>query len=248
MAVVFDALDLIDEQLVKAATPRSANRKPVFLFLKEGHKAVIRPLFDLRSAVVLKKHNKWSDDPTQRVNAICAKEDGKPCVYCQEAENDKKLTAQYCFYLPVHVYGVIDQGTGQKVTFKSKDENGNEVDQPVQGFRLIELVAFGTIGKVLKSFREFMKDEDNCKITECDFNLSQVGSGQKKDFVLMPKAPKALPEQLKAMLATVNSDNIRQRVLEALPPSSSEDKNPFKSDTIEGAKVAEAFDDTIVSW
>jgi hypothetical protein len=248
MAVAMNALDLIDQQLSEAAKPRTSNKKPVFLFLKEGHKAVIRPLFDLHNAVVLKKHNKWSDDPNERVNAICASEEGKPCVYCQHAEHDKKLTANLCFYLPVHVYGVLDQYSGQKVTFKSKDESGSETEQPVQGIRLLELAAFGTIGKVLKSFREFMRDEDNCKITECDFSLTQVGSGQKKDFVLMPKAPKAMPEQLRNILTTISADNIRQRVLEALPPVSSEDKDPFKNDTIESSKIEEAFDDTITNW
>lgn len=240
MAVTFNALDLIDQELTQASAPR-VSRKPLFLFLKEGHKVLIRPLTDLKDAIVLKKHNKWSEDPSERVNAICASEEGKSCIYCQKSANDRKLNPQMCFYLPTYVYGVIDQSTGQKLTFTRKDENGSETTEQVSGMRLIELSAYGTVGKILKAFREFMREEDNPAITELDFTLTQVGSGQKKDFVLMPKVPKAMTEQIKEIASSIDLDSIRIHILEACPPVVAEEGyHPAR-----GNDASASFDDTI---
>ncbi len=254
--MAINALDLIDQELARASTPKPSGKKPLFLFFKDGHKAVIRPLFDLKDAVVLKKHNKYNDDPTQRVNAICASEIGKPCVYCQQAELDKKLAANQCFYLPVHVYGVVDQYAKDengkispaKITYKERDEDGNETIKPVQGIRLLELKAFGAEGKILKSIREFMREDGNPGITELDFTLTQVGANQKKDYVLMPKGmPKPMADQLREVLKqdAFKYENIRQRIIDAVPPVAAEP--PLQGG---GSQIEEdaAFDDTIVDF
>ncbi len=213
-----NALEVIDAELAKAAAPKPSNKRPVFLFLKENHKALIRPLFILKDALVLKRHNKYSENADQRINSICATEIGKPCVYCEQSAHDKKLSANLSFYLPVYVYSVFDTKTEQQVTFKEKIDD-KDVEKPVTGIRVLELTSFGTIGAILKFFREFTKDADSEPITEYDFTISQVGSGQTKTFVCLPKAPTAMNPKIKAIIP--GADRFRERILEALPPASS---------------------------
>lgn len=213
--MAINALDLIDQELAKAAAPRTSGKRPIFLFLKENHKALIRPLYNLTDALVLNKHSKWNDDPQHRVNAICAKEEGNDCKYCSMVGDDKKMAAQFHFYLPVYVYNVTDQSTGQKVTYKEKQEDGSEAERPVQGVRVLELTSFGTIGAVLKFFREYIKEEE-APLTSCDFSISQVGAGQKKSFVCMPKAPKLMAPQIKELIPT--PERLRERLLDACQP------------------------------
>ena len=252
--MAINALDLIDEQLTRAAEAPKSKGKPIFLFLKEGHKAVVRPLYDLKDALVLKKHSKYAEDPSQRVNAICASEIGKSCVYCHRAENDRKLSAQLHFYVLSHVHSVLDS-KGEKVTFKSKNEDGDEVVKEVQGPRLLELAAFGTAGKILKTFREYVRDEE-ISLSALDWTITQVGKGQQKDFVTLPKAPKAMPEQLRKMLQqdAFTPENIRLKILDALPPVSSEDKDdpfkdtPRKEETAGMQAASEDLDDTITDF
>lgn len=249
-----NALDLIDQQLQKAAEAPKSKGKPIFLFLKEGHKAVVRPLFDLTNAIPLMKHNKYADDPSQRINAICASEIGKPCAYCQQAANDKKLVANLHFYLPVYVQTVVDQ-KGETITYKERTEEG-EVTKAVQGPRFLELAAFGTIGKILKTFREYMRDEE-ISISELDWTITQVGKGQQKDFVTLPKAPRPMSDQLKRIIQqdSFKLDALKQKVLDALPPSTSDAPLARGKDTdpaLEAVKVSgpteEAFDDTIADF
>jgi hypothetical protein len=137
-----NALDLIDQELAKAAAPKTSGKRPIFLFLKESHKALIRPLYDLTEALVLNKHSKWNDDPQHRVSAICAQEENNDCKYCGMVTDDKKMSASLHFYLPVYVYSVVDQATGQKITYKEKQENGPEVERPISGVRVLELTSF----------------------------------------------------------------------------------------------------------
>src|SRR5437764_1426537 len=92
-------LDLMDEEIARANAPRSTG-KPIFLYLQSDQKFLIRPLFDLVNAVPLMKHNLWDDDPRKRINAICAKEEGKECLYCEQASENRDLVARLHFYLP----------------------------------------------------------------------------------------------------------------------------------------------------
>jgi hypothetical protein len=251
-----NALDLMDEQLAKAAAPRSTG-KPIFLFLKPDEKFLIRPLFDLKDSVVLMKHNLWSEDPNKRVNAICAREEGNECLYCQQAQNNKKLTAKLHFYLPIFVYKGINQKTQTEVSYEETQEDGSKVTKPVKGFRILELAAFGTIGDILKWMREFVKDEDNCALTECDFSLSQSGEGTTKTFILQNKNPKPMSDQLVKAASSINLENVKSRVLEARAPfildtpRKGSDTDPAIEAVVQGVKngkVAEELDDTIMDW
>jgi hypothetical protein len=228
MATDIDVMGLIDSELQKAAeAPKTNGKRPLFLFLKENHKALIRPLYDLGQSLALNKHSKWSDDASQRVNAMCAAEEAHPCGLCAKVENDKKIEARIHFYLPAYVYSVIDTATGEKITYKERQENGSEIEKPVSGVRVLELARFGTIAGVLKFFREYVRDEG--PITGADFTITQQGSGQKKSFVTMPKAPRPMDEKIRALIPT--HDRLRERLLEALPPVVANDASTSGNDS-----------------
>ncbi|GCE17568.1 hypothetical protein [Dictyobacter kobayashii] len=219
MTTTVNPLELIDAELSKASAPR-VSKRPVFLFFKENHKALIRPLATLQQCLVFQKHNRFDQEPERRVNAICAAEVGAACVHCAAMAQEKKLAPSMYFYLPIYVYGVVDQKTGEKVCYKEKNEVGEEVEKPLQGVRVLELTSFGTIGAVLKFFREFMKDGENAAITEHDFSITQLGTGQGKTFVVMPKIARPLDSKIQQMTPT--AERLRERLLEALPPAVAE--------------------------
>lgn len=236
MAVVnpVNALDLIDQELERAAAPR-ASRKPVFLFLKEGYSALIRSLFNLGDCIVLQKHNKYSEHAESRVNAICAKEIGQECKYCGLIEHDKKLQANTVFFLPVYVYGVRDKSENP-VTYKEAD---TQEEKPVKGFRVLELTSFGTIGTVLKTFRSYTKDPDySHTITGNDFTLTQIGSGQTKDYTLVPKPAKPIHSAIVEHMPDIAS--FHKAILEALPPTTIGDVKPS---SVSSAQPAGEVDD-----
>ena len=212
-----NALDLIDQQLAKAAQSRS-RRGPTLLYLKEGLKASIRPLAELHQTINLRKHDKYSEYPEERVSAICASEEKKQCLYCQMAKDDKMLASRHCFYLPIFVNGVIDQRTGILVTYDETQEDGSKIAKPMRGVRVLELSAYGKIKESLKVFREFVKDQDNCKITECDWNFSQSGVGSIKSYITTPKAPKPVDAEIKEIISSFSRDEMRARIINALPP------------------------------
>jgi hypothetical protein len=60
-----------------------------------------------------------------------------------------------------------------------------------------------------------MKEEE-IPLTSCDFSISQVGAGQKKSFVCMPKAPKPMAPQIKELIPT--AERLRERILDACQP------------------------------
>jgi hypothetical protein len=185
------------------------------LFLKENHKALVRPLYNLTDALALNKHSKWNSDPALRINAICAQEEGNPCKYCAMVADDKKMSAAFHFYLPVYVYSVIDQKTGQKITFEETQEDGSKTAKPVSGVRVLELTSFGTIGAVLKFFREYIKEEES-PLTNCDFTITQIGVEKNKTFVCMPKSPKPMDPRIKELIPT--TEKLRERILDACQP------------------------------
>lgn len=214
-----DVLTLIDRATEKASAPRSS-KKPVFLFLSEGQKALIRPLVNLPQSMVFSKHSKWSDSRDARVNAICAAEVGKPCEHCANAQalEDKKLKASTVIFLPVYVYGVIDVKTGQKVTYTEKDEEGKESESKnVTGFRVLELTLFGKAFSILQAFRSHVRDEGS--ITGCDFTIEQVGREKTKNFIVTPKAPKSVDPRIPAKSPKL--EEFRTAILGAIPPLAS---------------------------
>lgn len=207
--------DLINKATEYANTPRKSG-KPVFLFFKKGQKALIRPMFSLDDAITMQSHNKYSDNPDYRVNAICASELGKACEHCANAKEleDKQLKPSNVVYLPVYVHQVVDVATGQKITYKEKDESDREVEKPVSGFRVLELPLYGKPLAILQTLMSHERDED--LITTCDFSIEQQGEGQKKNFIVTPKAPKSVNPKIQE--ACPGIDKFHEAILAARPP------------------------------
>jgi hypothetical protein len=252
MTQVADKLALIDRATERANTPR-ASKKPVFLFLSEGQKALIRPVVNLSQAPVMAVHNKWSDKPEYRVNVICAAEIGKPCDHCDSAKvlEDKKLQASDVFFVPVYVYSVIEVKTGKKVTYKERDEHDREVEKPIGGFRVLELPLFGKAFSILQALRAYVRDEESHDIRACDFSIEQMGSGKTKNFIITPKAPKTVDPRITQACPAV--ERFVEAILSARPPlvatssSDEESSNPLAA-PVTPADSSETDDDGIFDF
>jgi hypothetical protein len=209
----FDFVAEAESEILRASQPR-ASRKPVFLFLQEGQKALVRPLYNLPECIVFMKHQRWSQARDERVDNICGQEVSKPCIFCEMfvEDDDKKLEPRKAFYVPIFVYGVKDK-SGSPVTFTNAE---TQAEEPVKGFRVLELSAFGTISSVFKTFVSYYKDEDSHNVTVCDFSIEQTGSGQTKSFVTMPKAPKVADARIMEKRPSIKE--FREAILAARPP------------------------------
>jgi hypothetical protein len=209
--------ELINQATERANAPRKSG-KPVFLFLAEGQKALIRPMFDIDSAITLQYHNKWSENAEYRVNAVCASELGKPCTHCESAKEleDKKLKASPVIYLPVYVYQVIDVRSSARITYTEKDEAGNQTEKPISGFRVLELALYGKTLMILQAFTSYERDEDDHDIRVCDFSIEQTSKGQSKNFLVTPKAPKLINPKIQDDCPDITK--FHEAILAARPP------------------------------
>ncbi|HEX9502850.1 MAG TPA: hypothetical protein VF974_00825 [Patescibacteria group bacterium] len=231
-----EAFDRATERAEKAAeaakAAKAGGKKPLFLWLKPGHKALIRPLCPrLSGGVKLMKHNQWNKDRDLNISSICAceLEPAKPCLYCEMAKENKKLTAGEWFFLPVYVYQVTDS-KNNIVTYEEKQEDGSKVEKEVKGVvRLLELTPFGRVGPLFHYFRKFPNDPDNCLLNECDFTIEQIGEGSEKNFQPIHKNAKPMHDRIKAISAQVTEQSMYERIIAFCPPKVSEDNsNPFE--------------------
>lgn len=256
------AIERAERAAAEAKLAREGSKKPLFLWLKPGHKALVRPLVSrLSSGPRLMKHNLWNRDRDLNVNSVCAceMEPAQTCLYCEMAKDNKKLTAGEWFYLPVYVYHVVDED-GSVITYEEMQEDKSKVSKEVKGFRLIELTPFGRVAPLLKYFRNFPKDPDNCLLNECDFSIEQVGEGSSKVFMPMHKNPKPMHEKIKAQFAAMSEDDIYNQIFTHCPPRVDKGDDPFSSPLqgdratdsfVQGVKNAQesaALDDTITDF
>lgn len=256
------------EEAAKAA--KSGSKKPLFLWLKPGQTARVRPLCArLSGGVKLMKHDLWNKDRDLSIGNICAceLEPVKPCLLCETARDNKKVIAEEWFYLPVYVYQVTNEN-GSIVTFEEKQEDGSKVTKEIKGVRLLELTASGRKASLFHYFRKFPNDPEHCLLNECDFTIEQIGEGTAKNFQPDKKNPKPMHESLRRLAATVTEQAMYERIIAFCPPKVSEDNSdPFEDtppargkDTdpaietfVQGIKngkvpVEEIFDDTIMDF
>ena len=264
-----NSMDVIVSEMQKAKeaaenakkAKEGGSKKPLFLWLKPGHKALIRPLCKMQDTITLSRHSKWNKDRDLNINSICASEVEKPCLYCEMAKEDKALKSKAVIYLPVFVYQISDE-KGNIVTYEETQEDKSKITKEVKNtVRLLELSAFGVIGDVLQYFWKFPLDPDNCQINECDFSIEQVGEGQGKKFITMHKNPKPMHDRIKAVAASVTEDEMFKRIIDFCTPKVSEDNSdpfgdaPAKSKDTDPAIEAVVKgvengveDDTIETW
>lgn len=159
MAISFED-DVLAQMMdgVEKASQKSVN---VWTFqIKDGEKALVRFLLDMRQAAVLWKHELYSKALNNgkggyEVQAACARHDGVDVAYCKHciaAKSNKKLTAKRSFIIPVYVYRIVNAKTGKPVTYKNQE--GSEVEfQP--GIRMLVLKETAPLlATLLSEYRE----------------------------------------------------------------------------------------------
>lgn len=208
-------LEIIDSELAKSRTVKSTGNRQIFLYLKPGHTALIRPLYELNKCLPLLKHDVYeAGNSNMQVTAICASEIEQDCLHCfnSENENNKKLTANYRIYLPIYVYKVVDEQNAD-VFQEEIDETGQKINRPIQGVKILELGMWGKISQVLQFFREYMK---KAPITQADFSLYHI-DGATKYFKLTEKRQKEMDSRIKSITPTL--DVVKEYILLAYPPA-----------------------------
>lgn len=214
--------EVISKQAERAANKTASTGKaPVILYFYDGMEILFRPMGDLSNCILANKHFKWADNGP-KIEAICAKEIGKPCDLCARAEaGERELIPRESWFIPVYMHRAL-RTKDQKTTLPlptpvvvTYEENG--VVKNACGVRVLELQEIGAIGAVFKYFRNFMKNaEENGKMVDRDFSIIQDGKGKgSKSFITDKKDPKPRPD---ITMRTPPLERVFERVLEALPP------------------------------
>jgi len=209
--MVGDVLTMIDDQISRTTRRACGQRRQLFLSLNERQRALIRPLFDLNSAMAFAIHNRYHPDIKRKIYVVCAREMNKPCYYCHHRVGEKPLCdAEVSFILPIFVYSLIDTRSGRRILYHDQDG----VEQPVAGLRLLELTAFGAVRDVLATFSTFVHAGGN--IAGCDWTLEQFVSTQGRFIVTTPMPLKPMHPHVEALIPP--GEVVRRSVLEFAPP------------------------------
>ncbi len=191
-----DPMAVLDEEMQRAQE-KSGGFAPFFFSIKDGEKALVRPLLNMRDYVMLRFHEKFNSATKKYdVSAVCAADFNQECQVCLDAQaGDKKLNASKRFYLPIYIHSALKQDpTSNKwAPLTYTDAEGNE--QPVKGVRILEMKASSSI---LADLVAAYNTADSHNITLYDFVIARKGSGLDTEYTttLSPNAPRALPDDL----------------------------------------------------
>jgi len=106
-----------------------------------------------------------------------------------------------------------DDNVWKHVTYKKEDSTEVEVN----GLRILELKAFGTINTVFQCIRSLYAEDDNHDIRQYGLIVERVGAGQKTEYTILPKGPSQMPDAAKALIPT--QEAVRSMILAACPPA-----------------------------
>jgi len=222
-------IEKMEANIARVATSSTNSEKKkggrVFLWPKVDQIILLRPVYELNQCLMLSTHNKYHIDRSQSIQAICAKEIGKNCLYCEASKEDKKLTPSDVIYVPVFVYSITDTNTGMKATYQEQGPNGEKIVKPESGFRVLELKEFGGIVSVFNSWKR------RPSITDRDFTLELTKVKERNSYTVIHQDPAPMNPKIRA--ATPSLDAIEKRLLEALPPveSTSFDRISYEHDS-----------------
>ncbi len=179
------------------------------VLLKDGERALVRPLYNMDAVIVVPMHDKFKNtdialssrtDASGRaiaapISALCAAEFGKPCAFCVNAK-ENKLEARHECFVPVYLYGIKDS-SDNAITFTTPE---GEV-KPVKGFRMLRLKQGSSI---LAQLMSTFKDADyNRNITSCDFKIERKGMQLDTTYICSPKPPKPMEVNLKVAIPPI---------------------------------------------
>lgn len=208
-----DPMAVLEDEMTRAQA-QTGGFAPFFFSIKDGERALIRPLLNINQYVMLRFHEKFNQATKKYdVSAVCAADFGHDCQHCKDAQGgDKKLNAQKRFYLPIYIHSALKKDpAGQKwAQLTYTDQEGNE--QQVKGVRILEMKASSSI---LADLVAAYNTADSHDITLYDFVIARKGSGLDTEYTttLSPNAPRALPDDL----PKISRDRIKSDVEFARP-------------------------------
>jgi hypothetical protein len=187
-----DPMALLEEEMNRKSD--TSGFKPFFFMLKDGEKALIRPLLNMSQYAQVNKHEYFDSAKKQYVaRSICAVDLEQECQLCLDAADNKKLKADSRFVLPIYVLSVKDVKTGKEITYTKDDQ-----EIAVSGVRLLEMKRTSSI---LRDLVASYNESDEHDITLNDFVISRQnidGDPLKTKYTVTPKAPKpaSFPEEI----------------------------------------------------
>jgi len=198
-----DPMAVLDEEMQRAQA-QTGGFAPFFFSIKDGEKALVRPLLNMREYVMLNFHELYNPATKKyEVSAVCAVSFDRECQHCVDAVNHpdkklgKKLSAHRRFYLPIYIHSALkkDSVTQKWAPLTYTDQDGNEQD--VKGVRILEMKASSSI---LASLVASYNEAEGHDITKFDFRIERKGTGTDTEYTttLSPNAPRALPDDLKS--------------------------------------------------
>lgn len=186
MALKYDVIAEIEAEM-KRASAKSSGGNANFLVLKNGQKALVRPLLNLDAIASVLKHEYYNPSSQKyEIEALCAETSSLDlsgmCKHCAVAKqtNNKKLEAIKVFVIPVWVYAMKDSAN-QNITYT--DQQGKE--QLVSGIRYIPMKPSSDILAALMAMWK-----EGTDLTSLDMTI--IRSGEKFDtkYTVLPRAPK----------------------------------------------------------
>ena len=221
MAIELDIIGEIENEM-KRAQAKSAGGSASFFVLKDGEKALVRPLLNLNAIAIIQKHDFYNPATKKfEVNAICAhvpelELPADSCKHCATAKstNNKKLSAVKYFIIPLWVYG-IKNSAGQAVVYQ--DQDGNE--KPVSGLRYLQLKASSDIlSTLLEMYRE------GTDLTSLDLTISRKGESLDTKYTVLPRTPAPFTVE---NVPAQDKLTIIQRIADLNPFETIDDVDPF---------------------
>src|SRR6266487_5219905 len=178
------------------------------VLLKDGERALVRPLYNMDAVIVRPMHDKFKNTDVSLssrtvdgravaapISALCAAHDGKPCLLCAQPK-DAKLESRFECFVPVYLYGIKDM-VNKAITYTDPDGN----TKSVKGFRMLRCKQGS---EILNQLMSTFKDADYGRdVTMCDFKLERHGAGMDTKYVCSPKPPKAMEANLKAAIPPI---------------------------------------------
>lgn len=234
MAIEMDNMIAEIEAEMKRAQAKSSGGNVSFFVLKDGEKALVRPLLNLNAVASILMHVYWNPATSKfDVNAVCAHQaelalPAGSCKHCATAKSmsDKKaagkMAANKYFVIPLWVYG-IKNAAGQAVTFTQDDK-----EQPVQGVKYLQLKPTSDI---LSTLLEIYRDSGD--IMAGDLTISRKGEKLDTKYTVLQRPPAVFTVE---NVPAQDKSDIVMRIADMNAPEVIDGSDPFPASASTTAK------------
>lgn len=190
-----------EEEASRERRERIEKQKMMF-YLKSGDTARLRLLTNFTSLTAFYYHYVYAARPEDGVRAVCAAENGKLCVYCQQAKRNRDLVARQYIALPIWVYEIKNPHATEEELEKYDDR---------AGYRILTTARSSDIMGDLHSYFKAVKS-----VTGCDWQYSRTGTGKTGTTYKMTALPPT-PFELADDISVPDEDEVMRLVTEAFP-------------------------------